>query len=130
MNKSLNQGFRRKQLENIQIQNAKMLKRLQERKSDYEAQKLKEEWKKQKTVIKNLVNFPFIIRDKAYCKSRRKSMTSQSFHKKDVMSGDVNSLLGPIQLVRVMKFNNNVFVTTVKYSDEKLQIIGENKLSQ
>jgi hypothetical protein len=47
-------------------------------------------------------------------------MTSQSFHNKDLMSGDVNSLLGPIQLVRVMKFNNNVFVTTVKYLDEKL----------
>ena len=42
MNKSLNQGFRRKQLQDIEIENAKMLKRLQDKKSDYEAHKLKQ----------------------------------------------------------------------------------------
>jgi hypothetical protein len=48
MNKSLNSNFRKKQLQNIEIENARLLKRLQEKKSDYQAQKLKNEWKKQK----------------------------------------------------------------------------------
>jgi len=79
MNKSLNQVYRRKQLEDIEIENAKLLKRIMDKKSDYDNKKLKEEWKWQKTVIKNIANYPFIIRDKIY-KGRKKSMTSQSFN--------------------------------------------------
>ena len=51
MNRSLNSNFRRKQLQDIEIENARMLKRLQEKKSDYDARRLKIEWKKQKKVI-------------------------------------------------------------------------------
>jgi hypothetical protein len=36
MNKSLNSNFRKKQLQNIEIENAKLLKRLQDKKSDYQ----------------------------------------------------------------------------------------------
>lgn len=38
-NKSLHGSFRKKQLENIEIENARLLKRLQEKKSDYQADK-------------------------------------------------------------------------------------------
>ncbi len=41
MNRSLNAPFRRKQLENIEVENARLLKRIQERKSDYQTDKLK-----------------------------------------------------------------------------------------
>lgn len=41
-NKSLHGSFRKRQLENIEIENARLLKRLQEKKSDYQADKLKE----------------------------------------------------------------------------------------
>ena len=64
LNKSLNQSFRRRQHQNIEIENAKLLKRLQEKRPNYETQKFKQEWKKQKYVIKNLSNYPFIINDK------------------------------------------------------------------
>ena len=40
-----------------------MLKRLQERRSSYGADKMKEEWKKQKAVIKNIANYPPVIKD-------------------------------------------------------------------
>lgn len=83
MNKSLNQGFRKKQMEYIEVQNAKLLKRIMDKKSDYEAQRLQEEWKKQKQVIKNITNYPFIIRDKIY-KGRRKSTTSYSTHQRNI----------------------------------------------
>lgn len=42
MNKSLNSNFRKKQLQNIEIENARLLKRLQDKKSDYDTGKLKE----------------------------------------------------------------------------------------
>ena len=48
MNRSLNAPFRRKQLESIEVENAKLLKRLKEKRSGYDAQKMKEDWKKQK----------------------------------------------------------------------------------
>jgi hypothetical protein len=41
MNKSLNSNFRKKQLQDIEIENARLLKRLQEKKSDYDSGKLK-----------------------------------------------------------------------------------------
>ena len=62
MNRSLNARFRRKQLESIEAENARLLKRLNERKSEYETEKLRESWKKQKEVIKNIAHYPFIIR--------------------------------------------------------------------
>ena len=56
-----------------------------DKKSDYDSKKLKEEWKKQKQVIKNIANYPFIIRDKIY-KGRKKSMTSHSFNQPNFTS--------------------------------------------
>ncbi len=61
------------------MENAKLLKRIMDKKSDYDSKKLKEEWKEQKKVIKNIANYPFIIRDRIY-KGRKKSMTSHSFN--------------------------------------------------
>lgn len=82
MNKSLHSGFRRKQLEDIEIENAKLLKRLQDRRSDYETKRLNSEWKKQKSVIKNIANYPFILKDKQPPR-RRKSMTSNTVYNRD-----------------------------------------------
>ncbi len=75
MNKSLNSNFRKKQLQNIEIENARLLKRLQDKKSDYDTGKLKEEWKKQKAVIKNIANYPLILRDGS--RRERKRMFSR-----------------------------------------------------
>ncbi len=73
-----------------------------DKKSDYEAKKLKEEWKKQKIVIKNIANYPFIIRDRIY-KGRRKSTTSHTFHQGGFAPNapQNNFLSSPIQLVRI-----------------------------
>ena len=78
MNKSLNYPFRKKQIENIDSENSKLLKRLQEKKSNYDASKLKEDWKKQKEVIKNIAYFPFVLRDAPKRQRRR------TFSRKDV----------------------------------------------
>ena len=52
MNKSLNYSFRKKKLESIDDENMKLLKRLREKTSSYQASKLKDQWIKQKEVIK------------------------------------------------------------------------------
>jgi hypothetical protein len=41
-----------------------MLKRLQDKKPNYDTEKLKQDWLKQKHVIKNVANYPFILNDK------------------------------------------------------------------
>ena len=38
-----------------------MLKRLQEKKSDYQTEKFNQDWKKQKEVIKNIASFPLVL---------------------------------------------------------------------
>ena len=40
-----------------------MLRRLQERKSDYELHRFKKEWKKTKAVIKNIAAQPIVIEE-------------------------------------------------------------------
>ena len=51
-----------------------MLKRLQQKKSDYDVQRLRQDWKKQKAVIKNIANFPLISKDSA---RRRRAISKQ-----------------------------------------------------
>lgn len=59
--RSLNVTTRRRRLQDIEVSNARLLKRIQERKSDYEVDKLRQEWKKQKEVIKNISSYPVRI---------------------------------------------------------------------
>ena len=48
MNKSLTYSFRKKKMESIDDENLRLLKRLREKTSNYEASRMKEEWIKQK----------------------------------------------------------------------------------
>lgn len=56
--KSLNVTFRKRQYQEIEIENAKLLKRLQEKKSEYQVDKMKKDWKRQRYVIRNISNYP------------------------------------------------------------------------
>jgi hypothetical protein len=58
---SLNYSLRKRQFQSIEVENAKMLKRLQDRKSDYSLHHYKKEWKKTKAVIKNITSYPIVI---------------------------------------------------------------------
>ena len=49
-------------METIEVENMRLLKKIKEKKSDYDSHRLKEEWKKQKEVIKNIAFYPFILR--------------------------------------------------------------------
>ncbi len=61
MNRSLNSGFRKKQSQSIEVENAKMLRRLQERKSDYDLDNYKKQWRKTRKMIKSIASYPIVI---------------------------------------------------------------------
>lgn len=90
MNKSLNYPFRKKQIETIDSENFRLLKRLQEKKSSYDTGKLKEDWKKQKEVIKNIANFPFVLRD-APKRQRRRTVSRKDVNRSSFDGGKINA---------------------------------------
>lgn len=48
-------------MQDIEFDNARLLKKLQEKKSDYEVDRMRKEWKQKKAVIKNISNYPITI---------------------------------------------------------------------
>jgi hypothetical protein len=61
---SLNLQYRRREFQRIEVENAKLLRRLQTKKSPYEAYKLQKDWEQKKQVIRNMSSFPVILFDK------------------------------------------------------------------
>ena len=102
-------------MQNIQIENAKLLKRLQERKPNYETEKFRQTWRKQKYVIKNLSNYPFIISDR-----KKKKTNSQSLIPRDPSSSIV-------ELSKMKTIDGVSFLITIRMGHDKLQIIGDTK---
>lgn len=113
---SLNTHLRRKQFQSIEVENAKMLKRLQERKSDYELHRFKKEWRKTKAVIKNITSYPLVIDQLAPRKSKKNYDISQLARLDDPDN---------FQLVKVKVIDTKKFIVTVKFSTNKMVIIGD-----
>lgn len=113
-NRSLHGSFRKKQLQNIEIENARLLKRLQEKRSDYDVDRLKDDWKKQKAVIRNIANYPFIIRDG----------TRKRRHSKPI---DLALQPPPAdaELVRLIKLDGASILVTVRLTQSQLMIVGD-----
>ena len=124
MGRSLNAPFRRRQLESIEVENARLLKRIQEKKSDYNTKKLKQDWKKQKEVIKNIAFYPFIIRTNNGRGTKRRPV---SMHKHELNFERGTSLSGEIEMVRARTLEGESFVVTIKMDEEVLRIIGERR---
>ena len=124
MNRSLNSNFRRKQLQDIEIENARLLRRLQDKKSDYDAGRLKSEWKKQKKVIQNIANYPLILRDGTRRERSRRAM-SRGFD--SLNNNDRNALGGPIEFMRIRNVDGTNMIVTIKLDEEKLTILGDMK---
>jgi len=113
----LHGSYRKKQLQNIEIENARLLKRLQEKRSDYDADRLKEDWKKQKAVIKNIANFPFVIRDG----TRRRRASSRPID----LGYDRTPIDNQVELVRLLKIDGISMLVTIKLDQSQLTIVGD-----
>jgi hypothetical protein len=68
-----------------------LLKRLHDKRSDYDAKKLKVEWKKQKEVIRNIAFYPFIIKTSLKGHKKRVSykMEPPESTRDNALSGDI-----------------------------------------
>lgn len=116
INGSLNSSFRRRQMQSIEIENAKLLKRLQERKANYETEKFRQSWRKQKSVIKNMSQYPFIIDDR----KRKKNSSTQ-------LGPSRNSRGLNVELSKIKTIDGVSFLVTIRMGMDKLQIIGDTK---
>ncbi len=75
-NKSLNQIFRKKQLQNIELENKRFLMRLQSKKPTLNTIKLRKDWEDNKSVIKRMANCEFNLTQFKIKDSRVRSMTT------------------------------------------------------
>lgn len=116
---SLNSTLRRRQFQSIEIENAKMLKRLQERKSDYELHKFKKEWKKTKTVIKNITSYPLV--DEITGRKRKKNNYTDILELKKIAITDPEDF----SLVKIKLIDSKKFIVTLKFTPTKFVVIGD-----
>jgi hypothetical protein len=117
---SLNSTLRRRQFQSIEVENAKMLKRLQERKSDYELHKFKKEWRKTKAVIKNITSYPIII-DEITGRKKRKNIYCDLQELRRVALTDPEEF----HLVKVKLIDSRKFIVTLKFTPTKFVVIGD-----
>lgn len=122
--RSLHGSYRKKQLTNIEIENARLLRRLQEKRSSYQAEKMNEDWKKQKEVIKNIANFPLVIKDGKRRERRRPS------HKPMNLDFDRNQIQGDVEMMRIRNIDGFMMVITAKIDQKQLTIMGDLKAAK
>ena len=99
-----------------------MLKRLQEKRSSYQAEKMNEDWRKQKEVIKNIANFPLIIKDGKSRKERRRPS-----QKPMNLDFDKNQIQGDVEMMRIRNIDGFMMVITAKIDQKQLTILGDLK---
>ena len=119
-NGSLNYSLRKRKFQSIEVENAKMLKRLQDRKSDYELHRFKKDWRKTKAVIKNITSYPIVI-DEITGRKKRKSCLYEMGDLKRIAHTNPEDF----ELVKVKLINGKKFLITLKFSATKLIIIGD-----
>ncbi len=93
---------------------------MQEKKSDYEADKLKQEWKKQKAVIRNIANYPLILNDGTRKERKRNSAREADY-------SNLGSLERDVEMMRIRNFNGVNVIVTIRLGPEMLTILGDLK---
>ena len=81
-------------------------------------QRLRQDWKKQKAVIKNIANFPLIPKDSA---RRRRAISKQL----DLGYDDANGSPNDLELVRLLKINGVSMLVTIKLNNSQLVVMGD-----
>lgn len=80
-------------------------------------QRLRQDWKKQKAVIKNIANFPIILKDG----SRRKRALSKPLDLGYDGTGGPND----VELMRLLKIDGVSMLVTIKLNSTQLIIVGD-----
>lgn len=87
-----------------------MLKRLQERKSEYQLERFKKDWRKTQSMLKNITNYPII--DQITGKKKRKAETIDSDNLKELASYKPEGFA----LSKIKLIGNKKFIITVKFT--------------
>jgi hypothetical protein len=111
-NKSLNEIYRRKQMESIEIENRRFLQRLQSKKPTMNLDKLAKEWQDNKGVIRRLANHEF-------------NLTTLRSHSRVKQNNSIRSKLENIKLTRVRMIDGQRMVVRIEFMDEMLKIVGD-----
>ncbi len=103
VNKSLNQIYRKRQLEEIELENKRFVLRLQQKRPTLNIEKLNKDWLDNKNVIKRMANYEFNLTS-IKSTSRVRSITLDKFYKSKydrVKFSKVRLINGQKMLIRV-----------------------------
>lgn len=78
-------------------------------------ERLRQDWKKQKAVIKNIANYPIIPKDTA---KRRRAISK-------AMDLGYDSSAYDVELVRLIKIDGVSILVTIRLNSSSLVIVGE-----
>ena len=117
-NKSLNEIFRKKQLQFIELQNKRFLARLQNKKPTLNNVRLMHEWNDNKEVIKRMTNCYFNLTHFKSKTSRIRSFTSSKLYR---------SKYEAMRLNKIKVIDGRRMLIKIEFSDGLLKIVGDCK---
>lgn len=117
-NKSLNDIYRKNQLNSIELENKRLLERLQNKKPTMNTDKLNKDWIDNKSVIKRMANYEFNLTSMKPANGKSKGMTSQRFIRSDYQKYKTS---------RYKNFNGHRMLIKVEFIENVLKIIGDSQ---
>jgi hypothetical protein len=97
-----------------------MLRRLQERKSDYDLDKYKKQWRKTRKMIKSIASYPIVI-DNIQNQRRKKHSYMQLEELKQIANNNPDDF----EIVKLRLIGTKKFIVTIKFTSEKFVVIGD-----
>jgi hypothetical protein len=120
VNKSLNQFYRKRQMENIEMENKRFVQRLQQKKPTLNMERLQKDWLENKGVIKRMANCQFNLTS-IKSSSRVRSITGDRFYK---------SKYDKVKLSRFKNIAGQNMLIKVEFIGEVLRITGDSQSSK
>lgn len=115
VNKSLNEIYRKRQMENIELQNKRFVHRLQNKKPTVNIDKLNKDWVDNKGTIRRMANAEFNLTN-IKSSSRVHSITNDKFYK---------TRFDKLKIMKIRTIDGQKFVLRIEFTDELLKIVGD-----
>jgi ATP adenylyltransferase/5',5'''-P-1,P-4-tetraphosphate phosphorylase II len=117
-NKSLNEIYRKKQMQSIELENKRFLMRLQGKRPTVNTLKLRRDWEDNKSVIKRMANCEFNMTQFKSKDSRIRSMTSERLFRQKFDDAKISKF-------RVI--DGHKMLIKIEFSDGYLKIVGDSR---
>ena len=120
VNKSLNQFYHKRQMEDIEIENKRFVQRLQQKKPTLNMDKINKDWIDNKGVIKRMANCQFNLTS-IRSSSRVRSITSEKFYQNN---------LKKTKITRLKNIDGQKMLIKIEFVDDVLKITGDSQGSK